>query len=188
MPQRGTSNTAASPPAGLRALEESLQADRQAEAGGPACSTARKSRSAFETVQALLSGNEREQGARKWARPESVSFGGTAESICRSLGEPCIAPAERRGHPARALAIVLSRWDTSLTLREIGIWSTLRRFGLRRALPSHTPYGSDTARKRQLASIAERSTKWLALSNVEICPTCSLTRMPPYLRFFFKRP
>jgi len=71
-------------------------------------------------MRALLSGDEREQRALEAARKEGVGFEDITASIAREFGEPWEDLKRRRGHPARSLAIVLSRRHTALTLREIG--------------------------------------------------------------------
>jgi hypothetical protein len=71
-------------------------------------------------MRGLLSGNEREQRALGAARNEAIGLERIAKSVAREFGEPWDSLKNRRGHPARALAIVLSRRHTALTLREIG--------------------------------------------------------------------
>jgi hypothetical protein len=71
-------------------------------------------------MRVLLSGNERELRGLEGARREGVGFEDITNAIAREFGEPWSALQRRRGHPARALAFVLSRRHTAFTLREIG--------------------------------------------------------------------
>ena len=71
-------------------------------------------------MRALLNGDEREQRPLAAARKEAIGFEQIAASIEQESGESWESLRDRRGHPARALAIVLSRKHTALTLRQIG--------------------------------------------------------------------
>ena len=116
-------------------------------------------------MRRLLDGDEREHPALQAARREAIGFETVVEAVADEFGEPWEELRVRHGHPARALAIVLCRRHTSLTLSEIGA-----RLG-----------GSDyaavsQAQKRmekkllhdpRLAVIARRITKHLQKLNVE---------------------
>ena len=54
------------------------------------------------------------------ARREAIGFETIVEAVAKEFGEPWEELSVRHGHPARALAIVLCRHHTSLTLSEIG--------------------------------------------------------------------
>jgi len=71
-------------------------------------------------MRALLSGDEREQRALDTVRKEAIGFDDIVASISREFGEPWEEIRDRRGHPARSLAIVLCRRHTALKLQEIG--------------------------------------------------------------------
>lgn len=116
-----------------------------------------------ENMRTLLIGNEREQGALKRARRERVGFEEIAASISKESGEPWKALVERRGHPARALAIVLSRRHTSLSLREIGE----RRGGTDYAAVSQAKHRMEAKLHddKRLAAMAERIAKRLIMSE-----------------------
>ena len=118
-----------------------------------------------EKMRALLIGNERELSALKRARRESVGFDEIAELISKEFGEPWKALAERRGHPARALAMVLSRRHTSLSLREIGEHCG----GSDYAAISQAKHRMEAKLRdnKRLAAMVERIAKRLAMSDVE---------------------
>ena len=116
-------------------------------------------------MRVLLSGDEREQRALEAARKEGVCFDDITASIARQFGEPWDDLKRRRGHPARALAFVLSRRHTALTLREIGercggsdyaaVAQAQHRMEMK--LRNHAP----------LAAIAKRIVKYLPMSYVK---------------------
>ena len=113
----------------------------------------------------LLNGDEREQRALAAARKDGVAFEDIAASIAREFGEPWEDLKNRRGHPARSLAIVLSRRHTALTLREIGE----RCGGSDYAAVSHAQHQMETRLRENmsLAAIAKRIAKHLPMSYVE---------------------
>jgi hypothetical protein len=116
-------------------------------------------------MRVRLSGDEREQRALGAARKEGIGFDDVTASIAREFGEPWDALKNRRGHPARSLAIVLSRRHTALTLREIGE----RCGGSDYAAISQAHHRMDTQLRNnaRLAGIAARITKHLPMSYVE---------------------
>ena len=116
-------------------------------------------------MRVLLSGDEREQRALAAARKEGVAFEDIAASIAREFGEPWEDLKNRRGHPARSLAIVLSRRHTALTLREIGE----RCGGSDYAAVSQAQHRMETKPRENmpLAAIAKRIAKHLPMSYVE---------------------
>ena len=106
-----------------------------------------------------------ENSALAAARKEGLAFADIAASIARELGEPWEDLKSRRGHPARSLAIVLSRWHTALTLREIGE----RCAGSDYAAVSQAQHRMETKLRANmpLAAIAKRIAKHLPMSYVE---------------------
>jgi chromosomal replication initiation ATPase DnaA len=113
-----------------------------------------------------MSGDEREQRALGAARKEGIGFEDITASIAREFGEPWDDLKSRRGHPARSLAIVLSRRHTPLTLREIGE----RCGGSDYAAVSQAHHRMDTKLRNNagLAGVAASITKHLPMSYVEI--------------------
>ena len=116
-------------------------------------------------MRVLLSGDEREQRALAAARKDGVAFEDIGASIAREFGEPWEDLKNRRGHPARSLAIVLSRRHTALTLREIGE----RCGGSDYAAVSQAQHRMETklCENMPLAAIAKRIAKHLPMSYVE---------------------
>jgi putative transposase len=68
----------------------------------------------------LLDGDRREQPALEPIRREAIGFELVTTAVAEEFGEPWDDLKNRRGHPARSLAIVLCRRHTALTLNEIG--------------------------------------------------------------------
>jgi len=116
-------------------------------------------------MRVLLSGNEREQTALRAARKEATTFEQIATSIAREFGESWDSLKTRRGHPARSLAIVLSRRHTALTLHEIGE----RCGGSDYAAVAQACHRMETKLRTNasLAAIAKRIAKQLPMSYVE---------------------
>ena len=118
-----------------------------------------------ENMRVHLSGDKREQRALETARREAIGFEQIAASIALEFGEPWENLQSRRGHPARSLAIFLSRSHTALTLREIGEHCG----GSDYAAVSQAKNRMETKLRNnaRLAAIAKRITKQLPMSNVE---------------------
>jgi putative transposase len=115
-------------------------------------------------MRALLSGNEREQQGLAAARREAVAFEQIAALIAHEFGESWEELRDRRGHPARSLAIVLSRRHTALTLQEIGE----RCGGLDYAAVSQARHRMENKLRQtpRLAATAKRIAKQLLMSKV----------------------
>ena len=118
-----------------------------------------------ENMRVHLSGDKREQRALETARREAIGFEQIAASIALEFGEPWENLQSRRGHPARSLAIFLSRSHTALTLREIGEHCG----GSDYAAVSQAKNRTETKlhANARLAAIAKRIVKQLSMSNVE---------------------
>jgi hypothetical protein len=116
-------------------------------------------------MRVLFSGNEREQRPLQAARKDAIGFAQIATSIAREFGEPWEDLMRRRGHPARAIAIVLSRRHTALTLREIGEHCG----GSDYAAVSQAQHRMKITLRNnaRLAAIAKRIAKHLTMSHVE---------------------
>ena len=74
----------------------------------------------IEKIQVLLEGDTREQPTFHAAAKQRCGFETLAAAISEEFDEPWEALKDRRGHPARALAIVLARRHTALKLKQIG--------------------------------------------------------------------
>jgi hypothetical protein len=109
-----------------------------------------------------LEGTLQTNGSRIWPQYRYIS---DAQSISKEFAEPWKALEERRGHPARALAIVLSRRHTSLSLREIGEHCC----GADYAAVSQVKHRMEAKLRdnKRLAAMAERIAKRLVMSDVE---------------------
>jgi hypothetical protein len=116
-------------------------------------------------MRVLLSGDAREQPALQAARKETVGFEQIAAAIAREFGESWDNLKSRRGHPARSLAIVLSRRRTALTLRAIGE----RCSGSDYAAVAQAQHRMETKLRHnaRLAAVADRITKQTQMSDVE---------------------
>jgi putative transposase len=107
----------------------------------------------------LLEGDRREQPALEAIRREAIGFELVAAAVAEEFGEHWDDLKNRRGHPARSLAIVLCRRHTALKLNEIGE----RCGGSDYAAVSQAQHRMETKLRNdpRLTAIANRVTKRL---------------------------